>query len=299
MLSISCRSGENCDPTIYNDRMTKPSSVSKIKGVVLAGGHGTRLHPMTRVTNKHLLPVYDRPMIHFPLESLSLAGVEEVLLVTGGNRPGDFVHMLGNGREFGFRELSYAFQEGAGGIADALRLAEDFADDQPLAVVLGDNLIGSPIAPFFRRFREQLCIHGGRGAHIVVKKTDDPERFGVAQFDEAGEITSIVEKPKKPVGRDAVIGLYFYDSQVFDIIRSLLPSDRGELEITDVNRHYLTQGELGWSRLEGWWSDAGTVPSLYRASQLVADRGANGGPPAREKHVDDVRPRSAHEVAKQ
>jgi len=279
--------------------MTKPSRDTKIKGVVLAGGHGTRLRPMTRVTNKHLLPVYDRPMIHFPLESLSLAGVEEVLLVTGGNHPGDFVHLLGNGREFGFRELSYAFQEGAGGIADALRLAEDFADGQPLAVMLGDNLIGSPISPFIARFREQLAKNGGRGARIVVKETADPERFGVAQFNDAEEITSIIEKPKNPVGRDAVIGLYFYDSQVFDIIRSLRPSDRGELEITDVNRRYLTQGELGWSRLEGWWSDAGTVSSLYRASQLVAERGANGGPPAREKHLDDVLPRSAHEVANQ
>jgi len=279
--------------------MTKPSPNTKIKGVVLAGGHGTRLHPMTRVTNKHLLPVYDRPMIHFPLESLSLAGVEEVLLVTGGNHPGDFVHMLGNGRECGFRELSYAFQEGAGGIADALRMAEDFADGQPLAVMLGDNLVGSPIAPFFRRFREQLDANGGRGAHIVVKETDDPERFGVAQFNEDGEIISIIEKPKTPVGRDAVIGLYFYDSQVFDIIRSLQPSDRGELEITDVNRQYLTQGDLGWSRLDGWWSDAGTVPSLYRASQLVAECGANGGPPAREKHVDDVLPRGTREAANQ
>lgn len=258
----------------------------KIKGVVLAGGYGTRLLPMTRVTNKHLLPVYDRPMVYYPVEALSQAGIDEILLVTGGNSAGAFVELLGNGREFGLKELAYAYQDGAGGIAAALALAEDFADGEPIAVHLGDNLLQERIDPFIREFDSQLARSGGRGARIILKEIDEPQRFGVAQFgtvDASGRprLTEIVEKPLKPPSRSAVIGLYFFDRHVFDIIRTLKPSPRGEFEITDVNNAYLRAEQLEYSTLQGWWTDAGTVESLYRATCLVAETGANGRPPRR------------------
>ena len=273
------------------------------KGVVLAGGNGTRLLPMTRVTNKHLLPVYDRPMVYYPLQCLHTAGIDEVLLVTGGNQAGGFVELLGNGREFGLQELAYAYQEGAGGIAQALSLAEDFADGRPLVVVLGDNLIEGTIVEAVNAFTRQLEVSGGRGGRILLKEVDDPERFGVACFEgnepiasesNAGamhvrpRLTEIVEKPKGiPPSRFAVIGIYMYDATVFDIIRTLTPSGRNELEITDVNNAYLRRGELEWSVVDGWWSDAGTVDSLYRAARLVAEHGVNGAPPVHARSAGE------------
>ncbi len=242
-----------------------------MKGVILAGGYGTRLLPMTRVTNKHLLPVYDRPMVFFPLETLRDAGITEVMLVTGGNQAGDFVELLGSGKQFGLTELAYAYQEGAGGIADALRLAEDFTDGEPMVVVLGDNIIEGSIAEVVSEYREQLDREGS-GARIILKEVDDPQRFGVAEFDAQGRLTGIIEKPADPPSRQAVIGIYLYDNQVFDIIHTLKPSARGELEITDVNNRYLSRGQLEYSVLEGWWSDAGTIESLYRSTQLVAEK---------------------------
>jgi glucose-1-phosphate thymidylyltransferase len=240
-----------------------------MKGVVLAGGLGSRLLPCTKITNKHLLPVYDRPMIHYPLRCLVNAGIQDVLLVTGGSFAGHFLQLLGNGKELGLKELHYTYQEGEGGIADALRLAEDFADGEPLAVVLGDNIIERNI-----RAAAQAYLAQGGGARILLKRVPDPERFGVPVF--AGDrIVRIEEKPKQPRSKFAVTGIYFYDHQVFTLIRDLKPSERGELEISDVNNMYLERGQLAWSELAGWWTDAGTFPSLLRASNLVAESGAN------------------------
>jgi len=242
-----------------------------IKGVILAGGLGTRLRPLTKVTNKHLLPVYDKPMIYYPIETLCGAGIREIMLVTGGNSAGDFLRLLGNGAEFGLRDISYTYQDGEGGIADALRLCEHFADGGRIVVVLGDNLIGGSIEPYVRRFERQP-----HGARILVKEVDDAHRFGVAEF--SGErIVGIEEKPAAPKSRFAVTGVYMYDARVFDFIRTLEPSGRGELEITDVNNRYVRDGDLYYDVLEGWWSDAGTFGSLFRAGQLVAAQRAGGG----------------------
>lgn len=240
-----------------------------MKGIILAGGLGTRLQPMTRITNKHLLPVYDRPMIYYPLECLIQAGITDIMIVTGGNHAGDFLRLLKNGREFGLEHLNYTYQEGEGGIAEALGLCEHFADGQPICVVLGDNLIERNIVGPVRRFRER-----GHGATILLKEVPDPERFGVAEL-EKGIIRRIVEKPKVPPSNLAVTGFYMYDARVFDIIHTLQPSGRGELEITDVNNRYADWGDLSFEMLEGWWTDAGTVESLQRASSLVARTGAN------------------------
>ncbi len=239
-----------------------------MKGVVLAGGLGTRMLPCTRITNKHLLPVYDRPMIYYPIQTLVEAGILDILLVTGGNYAGHFLQLLGNGKEFGLKELHYTYQEGEGGIADALRLAEDFADGGRLCVVLGDNILEKSIRGAVEAYRAQPS-----GARILLKEVPDPERFGVPVMD--GErIVRIEEKPRRPRSRYAVTGVYFYDHQVFEMISRLEPSDRGELEISDVNNMYLERGELEWSRLDGWWTDAGTFESLLRASTLLArDRG--------------------------
>ena len=241
-----------------------------MKGIVLAGGLGTRLRPMTLVTNKHLLPVYDRPMIYYPIGTLVSAGITEVLVVTGGEHAGDFFKLLRNGKDVGLKHLEYAYQEGEGGIADALKLAEDFADGGKICVVLGDNVIEKNINKAADDFRKQE-----KGAKVLLKKVEDPQRFGVVSFAPDGSITGIVEKPKDPPSDMAVTGFYFYDGRVFDICRTLKPSGRGELEITDVNNDYLAQGELTWSELDGWWTDAGTVPSLLRATNLVAQTGAN------------------------
>jgi glucose-1-phosphate thymidylyltransferase len=234
-----------------------------MKGVILAGGLGTRLHPLTRVTNKHLLPVYDRPMIFHPIEKLIEAGISDILVVTGGHHAGDFLRLLGNGREFGLKHLNYTYQEGEGGIAEALGLAEHFADAQPVMVILGDNLFEDSLAAAVARYRQR-----GAGARIFLKEVPDPERFGVPQL-ENGRITRILEKPVSAPSPYAVTGVYIYDARVFDIIRTLEPSARNELEITDVNNTYIEWGELEHEVLEGWWADAGTFPSLYRAATLV------------------------------
>lgn len=238
-----------------------------MKGVILAGGLGTRLMPMTRVTNKHLLPVYDRPMIHFPLQQLVDAGFDEVLIVTGGEWAGHFLRLLGNGREFGLRHLHYTYQEGEGGIAAALALASDFADGQPVAVLLGDNIFEMPLRGAIEAFRR-----APEGAMVLLKDVAHPERFGVAQFEgtpEHGRLVRIVEKPALPPSAWAVTGCYLYDGRVFDWIGDLKPSERGELEITDINNRYLEQGLLRHRLVEGWWTDAGTVASLLSAAQRV------------------------------
>jgi len=236
-----------------------------MKGVILAGGLGTRMMPCTKVTNKHLLPVYNKPMIYYPLTTLTKAGLEDIMIVTGGNNAGDFLRLLGNGSEFGLKDISYTYQEGEGGIAEALKLAENFVDEDRVVVMLGDNIIKDDISGAVADFEKQPA-----GAKIFLKEVDDPERFGVAQI-EKGKVVNIEEKPRKPKTNYAVIGIYMYDNQVFDIAKKLKPSDRGELEITDVNNEYIRRGSMTYSIIEGWWTDAGTFESLYRASKLVAE----------------------------
>jgi glucose-1-phosphate thymidylyltransferase len=240
-----------------------------MKGVILAGGLGTRLLPLTRITNKHLLPVYDRPMIYYPLETLVNAGIKDIMLVTGGNNAGDFLRLLGNGQDFGLKHINYTYQQGEGGIADALRLAEYFAAGEKICVVLGDNIIENNIAEACRKFESQP-----HGAHILLKEVSDPERFGVPVLD-GNRIVRIEEKPKQPKSRYAVTGIYMYDATAFDRIRKLRPSGRGEFEITDLNNMYIEEGTLTYSILEGWWTDAGTFDSLRRATNLVVETGAN------------------------
>jgi glucose-1-phosphate thymidylyltransferase len=240
-----------------------------MKGVILAGGLGTRLFPLTKITNKHLLPVYDRPMIYYPIQALVNAGVRDIMIVTGGRKAGDFLSLLGNGSEFGLKHLNYTYQEGEGGIAEALGLAEHWATGDKVAVVLGDNIIQYNISKAVRAFERQE-----RGAKILLKEVHDPERFGVAEV--SGErVLGILEKPKTPKSNLAVIGIYMYDPRVFDVIKTLKPSDRGELEITDVNNWYIKDGSMTYEMLQGWWTDAGTFESLHRASCLVAEGGAN------------------------
>jgi glucose-1-phosphate thymidylyltransferase len=240
-----------------------------MKGVILAGGLGTRLHPLTKITNKHLLPIFDRPMIYYPIDTLVNAGVDDIMIVTGGRNSGDFLRLLGNGSEFGLKHLNYTYQEGEGGIAEALGLAEHWAAGAPVCVMLGDNIIERNIRKAVSDFREQ-----GRGAKILLKEVPDPERFGVATL-RGDKVARIVEKPKQPESNLAVIGVYMYDNRVFDIIKTLEPSERGELEITDVNNWYIRDGTMTYEVLEGWWTDAGTFTSLHRAANLVAEGGAN------------------------
>jgi glucose-1-phosphate thymidylyltransferase len=240
-----------------------------MKGVVLAGGLGTRLRPLTAVTNKHLLPVYDKPMIYYPIQTLINAGIKDIMIVTGGNSAGDFLKLLKNGRDFGLKHLNYTYQEGEGGIAAALSLCEDFADSDPLCIVLGDNIIEGNICRAVRAYR-----HQGAGAKILLKKVNDPQRFGVPELS-GSRVRRIEEKPAQPKSDYAVVGIYMYDSSVFEIIKTLKPSGRGELEITDVNNAYIERGEMTWDELEGWWTDAGTFESLLHASNLVAETGAN------------------------
>ena len=240
-----------------------------MKGVILAGGLGTRLYPLTKITNKHLLPVYDRPMIYYPIEALVRAGIDDIMIVTGGRKSGDFLSLLGNGSEFGLRHLNYTYQEGEGGIAEALGLCDYWAKGEPVCVVLGDNIIQYNVAKAVRDFGSQ-----GRGAKIMLKEVHDPERFGVAEL-QGERVISIIEKPKEPKSNYAVIGIYLYDARVFDVIKTLEPSDRGELEITDVNNWYIRDGSMTYEVLDGWWTDAGTFESLFRAAQLVAEGGAN------------------------
>lgn len=236
-----------------------------MKGIVLAGGTGSRLFPLTKITNKHLLPIYDRPMIYYPIHTLVDAGIRDILIVTGGRNSGDFLRLLANGKQFGLKHINYTYQEGEGGIADALALAEHFADGEKICVVLGDNIIERDIRAAADRFRQQAC-----GAHILLKEVPDAERFGVAEVF-GDRIVSIEEKPRAPKSNYAVTGVYMYDPTVFDKIRTLVPSRRGELEITDVNNAYIREGTMTFSYLDGWWTDAGTFESLLRAANLVAD----------------------------
>ncbi len=247
-----------------------------MKGVILAGGLGTRLMPCTKVTNKHLLPVYDKPMIYYPLRTLVNAGLKDIMIVTGGNNAGDFLRLLGNGKGFGLKDISYTYQEGEGGIADALKLAENFIDKDKMVVILGDNIIGDDISDAVKEFERQ-----DRGAKIFLKEVDDPERFGVAEI-EGDRVINIEEKPKEPKSNYAVAGLYMYDSDVFEITESLKPSGRGELEITDVNNEYIRRGTMTYSVIEGWWTDAGTFESLFRASSLVRETLKENKPPGKQ-----------------
>ena len=240
-----------------------------MKGIVLAGGLGSRLYPLTKVTNKHLLPVYNEPMIYYPIRILVNAGISEILIVTGGNNAGDFLRLLENGKDFGLKQINYAYQQGEGGIAAALSLAEHFADRDKVAVVLGDNIIEGNIKAAVEKFRKQK-----EGARILLKEVPDPQRFGVPVFD-GKKIIRVEEKPSKPASNYAVIGIYMYDYRVFEFIKSLKPSQRGELEITDVNNFYISEGKMQWDVLEGWWSDAGTFESLQSAGNMVAKTGAN------------------------
>jgi len=229
-----------------------------MKGAILAGGTGSRLMPLTKVTNKHLLPVYNKPMIYYPLQTLMDMGIKEILIVSGPGHAGHFVNLLGSGRKFGVN-FSYEIQDEAGGIAQALSLAEDFADKEPICVILGDNV-----------FEDKIDISDFKeGARIYLKKVQDATRFGVAEINKKGKVLSIEEKPKNPKSNLAVTGLYIYDNEVFEIIKTLKPSARGELEITDINNAYIKKGKMDAKILEGFWSDAGTFESLFRASQLI------------------------------
>ena len=254
-----------------------------MKGIVLAGGTGSRLFPLTKITNKHLLPIYDRPMIYYPLQTLVDAGVQDIMVVTGGRNSGDFLRLLANGRSFGLKHINYTYQEGEGGIAEALGLCQHFADGNKICVVLGDNIIERDIRGAADAFRAQE-----KGARVLLKKVHDAERFGVAEI-KGDRIVNIEEKPKQPKSDYAVTGIYMYDESVFDKIRELKPSNRGELEITDVNNAYIREGTLSFSFLDGWWTDAGTFESLLHATNLVAKTGANkvpgrGAPPRHSRN---------------
>src|SRR4051794_37531046 len=241
-----------------------------MKGVILAGGTGSRLFPVTKVTNKHLLPVYNKPMIYYPIECMAKAGIDEVLLVTGGNNAGDFIRLLGNGREFGLKELQYTYQDGAGGIAQALGLAEHFAEGESIMLILGDNILEYTIKSCCNRFS-----HQGEGAKILLSEVENPKAYGVAEM-EGDRVLRIVEKPKEPKSKWAVIGVYFYDKNVFDVVRQLKPSARNELEITDVNNAYIERGEMTADKVHGFWADAGENIDFYlKSCNMVAEGGAN------------------------
>lgn len=239
---------------------------SAVKGIILAGGKGTRLYPMTHATNKHLLPVYDKPMIYYPIQTLVNAGITEIAVLTGGPHAGHMLRVLQNGKDLGINRLQYVYQDGEGGIAQALGLCEDFVDKGSVCVILGDNTTDADITPAVKSFT--------RGAQLFLKKVPDPQRFGVAVFDKANssKIIKIEEKPQEPQSDMAVTGLYIYDNNVFDYIRQVKPSDRGELEITDVNNIYIDKKQMQWSLLEGFWSDAGKSESLFRASSYWAKK---------------------------
>jgi glucose-1-phosphate thymidylyltransferase len=241
-----------------------------MRGVVLAGGLGTRLAPLTKVTNKHLLPIYDKPMIYYPIETLVRAGVKDIILVTGDTSAGDFVQLLGNGKAFGLSHMDYVYQEGNGGIAEALGMARYYGQGEQVVVILGDNILEDDITPYVEAFRRQVA-----GAKILLKEVDDPERFGVAEL-KGDRVIGIEEKPLAPRSRYAVTGVYFYDRSVWDIISTLKPSGRGELEITDVNNAYIRKNQMSFDVLPGWWTDAGTFESLYKANRLVAEKALEG-----------------------
>ncbi|MCE7897631.1 MAG: spore coat protein [bacterium] len=238
-----------------------------MKGVILAGGKGTRLYPLTHATNKHLLPVYDRPMVYYPIQTLMNAGITEVLIVTGDVHAGDFINVIKNGHELGLTHVEYAYQEGgSAGISDALKYAEDFADGDNIAVILGDNTTDADISGAIKNFNS--------GAMVFLKEVTDPQRFGIPRFSESDPsvIEEILEKPKEPPSNKAVTGLYLYDNTVFDKIRTLKPSGRGELEVTDLNNAYIKEGKLTWAILDGFWSDAGTFESLFRTNAYWAKK---------------------------
>lgn len=234
-----------------------------MKGIILAGGLGTRLSPCTRVTNKHLLPVYNKPMIYYPLETLISAGIRDILIVTGGNNPGDFLKLLGNGKEFGLKEIHFLYQEGSGGIAEALGLVEDFSDNGKIVVILGDNIFEDNIKKYVEDFERQE-----KGAKLFFKEILDPERFGVGEF-KNGQLIGIEEKPQKPKSNLANMGLYMYDNQIFNIIKTLKPSQRGELEITDANNFYIKQGTVTSEVLSGFWSDVGMFETLFKTAEFL------------------------------
>jgi len=233
-----------------------------LKGVILAGGTGSRLHPLTKVTNKHLLAVGRKPMIYYPIEKLVNAGIDEILVVTGVEHMGDVVNLLGSGKDFGCR-FTYKVQDEAGGIAEALGLAEDFSHGQPLLVILGDNIFQAQLKEYADKFTAQKT-----GARVLLKQVQQPQRFGVAQIHN-NKVINIEEKPSKPKSNYIITGIYFYDAGVFDIIKTLKPSGRGELEITDVNNAYIAKGQLEYDILDGWWTDAGTFESLERANEFI------------------------------
>jgi len=242
-----------------------------MKGVILAGGLGTRLYPLTKITNKHLLPVYDEPMIYYPIKALVEAGIDDIMVVCGGNHAGEFLRLLGNGREFGLKHLNYTYQDREGGIAEALVLCEHFIEKEKVIVFLGDNIIGESLAAAVKEFEEQE-----EGARILLKEVEDPTDYGVAKFDANGTIINIIEKPKIPPSHFAVVGIYMYDSRVFEIIKTLKPSDRGELEITDVNNAYLQIGKLHYSILGGFWADSGaSIEAYYQTVRIVRDTKLN------------------------
>lgn len=238
-----------------------------MKGLILCGGLGTRLSPLTKITNKHLLPVYDKPMVYYPLMTLVKAGIDDIMIVTGGNNAGDFLRLLGNGGEFGLKHLNYTFQEKEGGIAEAVGLAEHFAGDDMVTVILGDNILDDSIGAALGDFEKQ-----GEGAKVFLKEVDDPTQYGVATI-EGDKIVGIEEKPEKPESNLAVIGVYMYDRRVFDIVKTLEPSNRGELEITDVNNAYIEKGQMTYEILRGWWGDAGaSIDALFNANEHVRNR---------------------------
>jgi len=245
-----------------------------MKGVILAGGTGTRLHPLTRITNKHLLPIYDRPMVTYAIEALVQADVNELMIVTGGTHAGEFLRLLGNGHEYGIERLSYAYQDQAGGIAEALGLAERFVDGEPVVVMLADNVVERSLRPAVESFRRQE-----HGARIILSRVDEPEHLrhlGVPELDGDGRVVRIVEKPAEPPSPYAVTGIYFYDATVFEVIPTLRPSGRGELEITDVNNHYVELGQMEYDVLEGFWGDAGeSIDAYYEVNDFVRANGAN------------------------
>ncbi|MBM4019181.1 MAG: spore coat protein [Planctomycetes bacterium] len=241
-----------------------------MKGVILAGGLGTRLHPLTKITNKHLLPVYSKPMIYYPIECLVRAGITDIMIVTGGNSAGDFIRLLENGEEFGLGRLHYAYQKGEGGIAAALALARDFVEGDKVCVVLGDNILERSIRPAVEAFQRQKA-----GAKVLLKSVPNPRAYGIAEV-EGGRIVRIIEKPDVPASDLAVIGVYMYEPGVFEVIKTLRPSARGELEITDVNNHYAAAGTMTYEPVQGWWADAGeSIDSWLDACRLVAAGGAN------------------------
>jgi glucose-1-phosphate thymidylyltransferase len=250
------------------------TSGKKLKGVVLAGGTGSRLHPLTSVTNKHLLPVYDRPMVYYPLQTLARAGVKEAMLVTGGQNAGDFLPLIGDGSSFGFERLQYAYQHEAGGIAQALGLAEPFVGDDDVLVILGDNIIEGNLGAAAADFADQ-----DQGAKLVLTRVDTPESYGVVELD-GDRIVGIEEKPTEPKSNLIATGFYFYDAAVFRYVKELKPSGRGELEITDVNNHYVREGRMTYTVLDGFWADGGeSIDSYLEAINLVAARGANDRAP--------------------